>query len=443
MSAYYTLVLPWAPAAVRSPWHPTERTGPFSTLTRGAFATRREALQWAKRNLGRAPFTIRALEGGARDPGYTKREFDAETKENWGRSRLDYERETGMHEPGAPHPRGWGQSASQYRRERRLVIPRGENVDKLASISPQHRAHLRKAKRRLAGAGWYLLVSTRGTRTPVGSMGPYDSEAEAKEARRRIVGPLREARKTVSQPVRRTAAGAYVARDPAPRRGKNPDAVGVNREGMTWLEWHNAAGTPRDMREAREWKLAWQRGEDPTEYRASRDPSKTTRARLGRREPRAKFRIGDHVKIDGTDLHGRVSFVGSYDEHLGDRRYKVEDQHGGRKNWNGRGLTKVRRDPDDSRSIALRGTGPGVVPHGRSSKPSAIRVERGVTNQVAWHGKSPNFSPVTIVWNGPGSRLYLLWEKQMVPVQHPLANGSYSSFESADRAARAFIRGGR
>ena len=81
------------------------------------------------------------------------------------------------------------------------------------------------------------------------------------------------------------------------------------------------------------------------------------------------------------------------------------------------------------------------LPHGRSSKASPVRVERGGASQVAWHGKSPNFAPVTVVWNGPGSRLFLLWGKSMVPVQHRSADGNYSSFESADRAARAFIRG--
>ena len=96
-----------------------------------------------------------------------------------------------------------------------------------------------------------------------------------------------------------------------------------------------------------------------------------------------------------------------------------------------------------TRDPARRGTGLGVLPHGRSSKPSPIRVERGGASQVAWHGKSPNFAPVTIVWNGSGSRLFLLWGKSMVPVQHRSADGNYSDFESADRAARAFIRGGR
>lgn len=33
-------------------WHPTEETGPFSVLTRGAFTTRDEACKWASREIG-------------------------------------------------------------------------------------------------------------------------------------------------------------------------------------------------------------------------------------------------------------------------------------------------------------------------------------------------------------------------------------------------------
>ena len=123
--------------------------------------------------------------GDARDRGYTKREFDAETKANWGRSRRQYMQETGMLEPGDPHPRGWGQSASQYRREERLAIPRGRNVDKLALRRPggEHLQRLAGIER-LRGAGWYVLVSRRGEHDKAN--GPYDSEADAREALHRI-----------------------------------------------------------------------------------------------------------------------------------------------------------------------------------------------------------------------------------------------------------------
>lgn len=68
-----------------------------------------------------------------------------------------------------------------------------------------------------------------------------------------------------------------------------------------------------------------------------------------------------------------------------------------------------------------------------------VRVERGAASQVAWHGTSPNGTPVTLVWNGPGSRMYMLWHGQMIPIDHFTADANYRSFEDANRAARNFL----
>jgi hypothetical protein len=46
---YFTILLPWSD--LPTPWHPTEREGPFSVLSRGAFATRKLARDWAKEHL--------------------------------------------------------------------------------------------------------------------------------------------------------------------------------------------------------------------------------------------------------------------------------------------------------------------------------------------------------------------------------------------------------
>lgn len=46
---YFTILLPWSD--LPTPWHPTERTGPFSVLSRGAFKTRRLAREWAREHL--------------------------------------------------------------------------------------------------------------------------------------------------------------------------------------------------------------------------------------------------------------------------------------------------------------------------------------------------------------------------------------------------------
>lgn len=58
------------------------------------------------------------------------------------------------------------------------------------------------------------------------------------------------------------------------------------------------------------------------------------------REPKPKFKIGDTVRIIGLRRCGVVDYIGQYDEHLGDRRYKVRDNYGLRKNWNGKSLKR-------------------------------------------------------------------------------------------------------
>lgn len=58
MGEYWTVVIPYT-AHGATEWHPTEATGPFSKLSRGAFKTRTEARAWARRHLGRTKFTLR------------------------------------------------------------------------------------------------------------------------------------------------------------------------------------------------------------------------------------------------------------------------------------------------------------------------------------------------------------------------------------------------
>ena len=60
------------------------------------------------------------------------------------------------------------------------------------------------------------------------------------------------------------------------------------------------------------------------------------------KKPSPKFHVGDFVCFPGMLVFGRVSFVHAYDAHLGDHRYKVEDQDGGpRKTYNGKSLVRV------------------------------------------------------------------------------------------------------
>jgi hypothetical protein len=46
MPIYFTVIIPYV-ATGRTEWHPTEPTGPFSKLSRGAFPSKRKARAWA------------------------------------------------------------------------------------------------------------------------------------------------------------------------------------------------------------------------------------------------------------------------------------------------------------------------------------------------------------------------------------------------------------
>ncbi len=60
---YYTVLIPYA-ASGATQWHPDTPTGPFSTLSRGAFNTRAQADEWAERHLNGKPYSVRKAERG-------------------------------------------------------------------------------------------------------------------------------------------------------------------------------------------------------------------------------------------------------------------------------------------------------------------------------------------------------------------------------------------
>jgi hypothetical protein len=43
---YFTIIIPYVKAGATQ-WHPTESTGPFAKLSRGAFPSKRQARRWA------------------------------------------------------------------------------------------------------------------------------------------------------------------------------------------------------------------------------------------------------------------------------------------------------------------------------------------------------------------------------------------------------------
>lgn len=64
--------------------------------------------------------------------------------------------------------------------------------------------------------------------------------------------------------------------------------------------------------------------------------------------PDPKFRLGDIVSRDiGNPVYrrqrGEVSFIGDYDDYLGQYRYKVLDDNGSRTFWNENSMVLVRR----------------------------------------------------------------------------------------------------
>lgn len=61
---YYSVVIPFT--IVRPTiWHPTEPSGPFRVITRGAFKTRRQAHAWAARNIPGHRYRLRLYSGAA------------------------------------------------------------------------------------------------------------------------------------------------------------------------------------------------------------------------------------------------------------------------------------------------------------------------------------------------------------------------------------------
>jgi len=58
MKRYFSVSVPWVPIKYRTQWHPDTAVGPFSVLSRGAFPTMDEAVEWGRTHLEGAPYTI-------------------------------------------------------------------------------------------------------------------------------------------------------------------------------------------------------------------------------------------------------------------------------------------------------------------------------------------------------------------------------------------------
>lgn len=59
MESYWTVVVPHVEARFATEWHPTDKEGPFATLTRGSFGTEGEAVEWGRKHLGGTPYSTK------------------------------------------------------------------------------------------------------------------------------------------------------------------------------------------------------------------------------------------------------------------------------------------------------------------------------------------------------------------------------------------------
>ena len=58
--------------------------------------------------------------------------------------------------------------------------------------------------------------------------------------------------------------------------------------------------------------------------------------------PKPLYGIGDRVRVRGTIIRGKVSYVGEYDAFIGQYRYKVTSDSGNRATWNENSLLRAK-----------------------------------------------------------------------------------------------------
>ena len=76
LTPYFTVQIPFTEKGATQ-WHPTDHSGPFSVLQRGAFKSRDEAEQWAREKLGDTVFNVLHIDPMA--DSEIQREFSAHT----------------------------------------------------------------------------------------------------------------------------------------------------------------------------------------------------------------------------------------------------------------------------------------------------------------------------------------------------------------------------
>jgi hypothetical protein len=58
---YWTVLVPYVPAEVRTVWHPTQSDGPFAVLSRGYHGSELSAIRWAAEHLKGTPYQTKYI----------------------------------------------------------------------------------------------------------------------------------------------------------------------------------------------------------------------------------------------------------------------------------------------------------------------------------------------------------------------------------------------
>lgn len=57
---YYTVVIYYVPTSMATEWHPTDPD--WVSLTRGAFSTFKDAVNWARSHLNGLPYSVKVVD---------------------------------------------------------------------------------------------------------------------------------------------------------------------------------------------------------------------------------------------------------------------------------------------------------------------------------------------------------------------------------------------
>lgn len=78
----------------------------------------------------------------------------------------------------------------------------------------------------------------------------------------------------------------------------------------------------------------------------------------------------------------------------------------------------------------------------RTALSPVVTWHRGVIGNAILTAHGIGGGDAAYYWNGPGSRLYLMFGDALVRIDHPAADGAYATLRDAENAVRAFVNTG-